>query len=168
MEFFQDLLGKADSNVVDCDEDLLKGLLARGIGEEMKVKLLDLVTDSEIQEAIFSIGSDKSSGLDGFNSYFYKKAWSIVEGDFKSAIRFFFKEKKLILAFNSTLVALVPKSSNINSMDDFRPISCCSMVYKTITKIIANRMQVVLPEIILKNQSAFIKGISITDNILLA
>lgn len=55
----------------------------------------------------------------------------------------------------------------MNSMLDFRPISCCSVVYKAITKIIANMMQAVYLDIISKNQNAFIKGRSITDNILL-
>lgn len=69
--------------------------------------------------------------------------------------------------WNSTAVALVPKIPAPNSIKDYRPIACCNTIYKCITKILANRMQVVLPVIIGPSQSAFIKGRSIMDNILL-
>ena len=71
-------------------------------------------------------------------------------------------------AFNSTTVALVPKCKNPSSMKEFRPISCCSMIYKCITKILANRLQKYLHDIIGKNQSAFTTGMSISVNILMA
>ena len=50
----------------------------------------------------------------------------------------------------------------------FRPIACCNVVYKCIAKILANRMKCVLGSIISPNQSAFIAGKDITDNILLS
>lgn len=71
-----------------------------------------------------------------------------MKDDFQDAIRFFFRERKMIPAFNSSLVAPVCKISNVNSMTDFIPISCCSIMYKTVTKIIANRLQAVLPDIV--------------------
>jgi len=49
----------------------------------------------------------------------------------------------------------------------YRPISCCSVVYKCITKILANRLRPGLEDIICLNQGAFIPN-SIAENILLA
>ena len=53
-------------------------------------------------------------------------------------------------------------------MKEFRPISCCSVVYKCITKILTNRLKKILPTVIGKTQSAFIHGRSIVDNRLMA
>ena len=69
---------------------------------------------------------------------------------------------------NSTAIALIPKSANVNKMTDFRPISLLNIPYKCISKILADRMKLVLPDLIDQSQSAFIKGRSISDNILLA
>ena len=53
-------------------------------------------------------------------------------------------------------------------MGDFRHIACCNVVYKCITKIIANRMLPILSELVRMNQSAFIPSRSIAENVLLA
>ncbi|XP_074315284.1 uncharacterized protein LOC141651470 [Silene latifolia] len=51
---------------------------------------------------------------------------------------------------------------------DFRPISCCTVFYKAVSKVLANRLQRVLPLIVGEEQASFVKGRSIHDNIFLS
>lgn len=53
-------------------------------------------------------------------------------------------------------------------MRDYRPIACCNVLYKVVSKIPANRLKKLLPSIISENQSAFIKGRLLMENVLLA
>lgn len=69
---------------------------------------------------------------------------------------------------NSTILALIHKRTDSLEMKDYRPIACCNVLYKVVSKILANRLKLVLSRIISTNQSAFIKGRLLMENMLLA
>ena len=113
------------------------------------------------------MNDSKALGPNGFSSLFFKKAWSIVGSDVVEAVESFFNSGCMLREINCTIIALVPKVPNPESMHDYRPISCCNTIYKCISKIIATRIKQCLPEIISLSQSAFVQGRSIADNVLI-
>jgi len=103
---------------------------------------------------IFDMNKQKAPGPDGFSPGFFQRAWSIVGEEVSEAILEFFQTGQLLQRANATILTLVPKKKNSASMGDYRPISCCNIIYKCITKILANRLLPGLHDIINSNQEA--------------
>lgn len=62
----------------------------------------------------------------------------------------------MLTRVNATNLALIPKSEHLVSVVDFRPIACCNITYKCISKIIVSRLKNVLPFLISENHAAFL------------
>ena len=63
---------------------------------------------------------------------------------------------------------MIPKKKSPKTINDFHPISLCSVVYKIIAKVLANRLKGILSEIINESQSAFVQRRMIFNNIMIA
>lgn len=82
--------------------------------------------------------------------------------------RNFLKKGALLKEWNNTIISLIPKTATPSKVTDYRPISCCNVLYKCISKILSDRLKDSLVDIINENQSAFVPGRQISDNILLS
>ncbi|GKA66743.1 putative RNA-directed DNA polymerase, partial [Tanacetum coccineum] len=91
----------------------------------------------------------------------------IAANDITRAVQEFFQNGTLLKELNHTIIALIPKVNTPNRINDYRPISCCNVLFKCISKIISNRIKGSLNDLISPNQSAFVPGRRISDNILL-
>lgn len=109
-------------------------------------------------EGLASIGDDKAPGIDGFNAHFFKKSWPIVKSEIYFAVSEFFANGIMFKGINCTALTLLPKIANPSTVKDFRPIACCTVLYKLIAKILASRLREVLPSIIYETQAGFIPG----------
>nr|GEY87641.1 hypothetical protein [Tanacetum cinerariifolium]GEY90573.1 hypothetical protein [Tanacetum cinerariifolium] len=125
------------------------------------------VTNKEFKEAMFEISDSKAPRPDGYTACFFKKAWDIVGSDICYAVKEFFANRKFLKEINTTLIALIPKVNNACCVIDYRPIACGNALYKCISKILTSRNKGGLDKLVNLNQSDFIQGRSIQDNILL-
>jgi hypothetical protein len=126
------------------------------------------ITKEEVRVALFQMHPDKSPGPDGFNPAFYRNFWELCGDDIFTAIKDWLWRGYFPSTLNETNICLIPKCDNPGSMKDFRPISLCNVLYKAISKLLANRLKGVLSKYISEEQSAFVEGRSIIDNALIA
>ncbi|KAL0281750.1 UNVERIFIED_CONTAM: hypothetical protein Sradi_7290800 [Sesamum radiatum] len=126
------------------------------------------ISSGEIKEVFFDISEDSAPGPDGFTSSFFKAAWPEIGEDICAAVKEFFLSGRLLKQINATVLVLIPKVQTPTRVSEFRPIACCNVLYKAISKILVRRMQQVLHSLVDFSQNAFVPGRSIADNILLA
>lgn len=138
------------------------------VTQRMNALLTREFSAAEIQSAAFQIGPNKAPGPDGMSAKFFQSYWHIVGHDIIKAVQSFFHLGKLLKSINFTNVVLIPKVKCPMNMSQLRPISLCNVSYKIIAKVLASRLRLVLPDVISENQSAFVLGRQITDNILMA
>lgn len=78
------------------------------------------------------------------------------------------RSSSILRSLNSTFLALIPKDEEARTLEKLRPIALCNVIYKIISKVIANRLKPILPLIIFEEKSGYVEGRQILDNILLA
>ena len=130
--------------------------------------LTGLPTMEELKSVVFSMSSESAPGPDGFGIGFYQSCWDVINEDLLLAVHDFFKGAQQPRGFTSTLIVLIPKVQGATQWRDFRPISLCNVSSKRISKILANRLNSLLPKILSPWQTGFVPGRGIVDNILLA
>jgi hypothetical protein len=109
--------------------------------EDDNVKLMEAISKEELQVAMNSFLKDKILGPNGGTIKFFWGCRELIEDDLLKVVEELRKTEKVIVAFNSIIVALIPRKENFAHFHDFRPISPCNYIYKIFAKIIALRVK---------------------------
>lgn len=127
-----------------------------------------ILEEEEIKHTVFSIDPNSSAGQDGFNGHLYQASWGTIKKEVCKFVQNFFNGYNLSRYYTHANLVLIPKVSFPSSLSQLRPISFCNVSNKIISKIISARIANILPKLISDNQSGFVKGRLITENIILA
>nr|GEZ77976.1 putative RNA-directed DNA polymerase, eukaryota, reverse transcriptase zinc-binding domain protein [Tanacetum cinerariifolium] len=133
------------------------------LNEEQVADLETPITRDEIRLAVWGCGENKSPGLDGFTSEFFRKFWVVVGLDFYTAVEWFFDHASFPIGCNSSFIALILKSLEPKTVGDYRPISLIGCLYKVVTKILATRLSSVIYDLVSDVQTAFLPNRQILD-----
>lgn len=166
--FFSEFLNRKPDNYVGTSVEDLRDLMNFRCSTDDCNMLEAAVTEEEVRKTLFAMPNNKSPGPDGYPAEFFKTAWAVISREFTVAVQSVFRFGFLPKGVNSTILALIPKKLDSLEMKDYRPIACCNVLYKVVSKILANRLKLLLPRIILDNQSAFVQGRLLMENVLLA
>jgi hypothetical protein len=129
--------------------------------------LSNLVTpflESEIVEAFFNMNLNASAGPDEFRPSFYKKFWTLTKPKIMNFFNQFFNLSLDTTSINRAHLILIPKSDGARSPEHFGPISLQNCPIKAIFKLLANRLQKIIPSLIHGDQTGFVQGRSISEN----
>lgn len=165
---FQSILSPADLEPLSITMDWFQNLSDFKCNSTLVRSLCNVPTQEEITKALMKLNPNKAPGPYGLTSGFFKAAWNTVGSELIEVISNFFVTGFLPLSTNETILALVPKSPGASAVSDYRHVSCCNTVYKVISKLLVHRLKPLLPDFIVPNQTAFVKGRLLVENTVLA
>lgn len=163
-DYFQALLGSfvRDLTSSSFDDIPIPNMVPPEGGESLCVDF----SPTEVKETIFSCEPNKTPGPGGFNVKFFQHLYSVIDDEFSKALMFVLSSNTTHKARNATNFCLIPKNNSPSSIHYFRPISCCNTMAKCNSKLLAKRLELLLPTLISPTQIDFIQDHSIMNNLL--
>lgn len=164
--FYKKLLGTNAEQLPAIHPKVMQG--GPIVNREQQFELTAPITKEEVYQALKDIDDLMALGYDGFNACFFKKACPVIGEEVATTVLHFFESASMYKAINCTSDTLIPKVQNPSSVKEYRHISCCTILYKMISKVLTKRLQMVIDSLIDSGQATFVPGRLITDNILLS
>nr|GFA42994.1 RNA-directed DNA polymerase, eukaryota [Tanacetum cinerariifolium] len=127
------------------------------------VKLEAPLSRDEIRKVVWGCDKNKSLGPDGFTFEFFRKFWDVVGPDLCIVVEWFFEHCSFSKGCNSSFIALIPKNLDSKIVSDYNPISLIRSLYMVVTNILANRLTMVISDLISDLQTAFLPNRHILD-----
>ena len=122
----------------------------------------------EIRKTVFSCNPGKAPGPDGLSFLFYQSFWDLVHPDLLRLFLAFYNRTLDISKLNLASICLIPKKEDASSITNYRPINLINCSFKLITKLLADRLALVMDSLIDSSQTAYIKDRLILDNVVCA
>jgi len=115
------------------------------MGQQQNDMLVGSFLEEEIRVVVWDCGSEKSPGPDGLNFKFIKQFWEILKPDINRFLVEFHANGVFSRGSNVSFIALIPKLKDPQNLNEYKPISLIGCVYKTVAKLLANRLKKVMP-----------------------
>jgi hypothetical protein len=151
-DFYKQLFGPStisslNLNRIDCKQ----------LTEEDRQELTKPFDLEEIKRVVFDMKHNKAAGPDGFPAEFYQVFWDTIKEDLKEMFDKFHDGNLDIERLDHGVITLVPKVPDALTIQKFRPIGLLNVSYKILTKLLADRLGLVIHKIIADTQTAFIR-----------
>ena len=162
--FYEQLYKKRDSLDNNLNESLPNDIPK--LSQAQKDNIEGMITLEELKETLKNMKNDKSPGSDGFSVEFYKFFFQNIGVFLLRSINEGFTHGELSVTQKQGIITCIPKDNKDRRyLKNWRPISLLNISYKLASGVIANRLKLVLPEIINDCQKGFLKGRYIGENI---
>ena len=136
------------------------------ISDDEREMLEGLLSFEECKEALKCLNDNKSPGEDGFTVEFFKCFFNVIASDLVESFNYAHEKGQLSISQKRGIITLIPKQdSDLLDLQNWRPFTLLNTDYKIAAKALARRIEKVLPGIINSDQTGFIKGRYIGENI---
>ena len=156
-----------EDHMIDKEFDLFSAELHnQKLSDDEPEELEYDVTKGELLTALKGFKPDKTPGDDGFTKEFYETFFELVGDRLLDSFNDAFKEGKMSVSQRRGVITLIPKDeSDLTVLNNWRPITLLNVDYKILARIIAKRVESKLSKLIHSDQTGFVKGRFIGQNV---
>lgn len=163
--FYEELYTSSNTSTEEDLATFFEGIVLPQISQTEKDNLDVHISNTEVKTAIMAMKSGRSPGVDGLLAEFYKKYIDVICPVLTKVLQETFECGSMPDSFNEAIISLIPKKDkDLTDPANYRPISLINVDCKILSKVLALRLDKVLPNIIHKDQVGFIKSRTSTDN----
>ncbi|XP_060211838.1 uncharacterized protein LOC132639409 [Lycium barbarum] len=137
------------------------------VSSESNDLLCALPSQEKVKNVVFELKGESACGPDGLSGTFFHSCWDIVGMDVFRMVQAFYEGHNVPESATHTNLVLIPKKSKVHTFGDLRPIRLSNFINKVISRVVHGRLDKILTGLISSNQSSFVKGRSIIENVLL-
>ena len=164
--YFNDLYTSASSATQEEYDSFIQELRLPKLSDEERDELEGLLTYDECKQVLETFQNDKSPGEDGFTVEFYKFFFELLGHNLVESFNEAYETNELSISQRRGIITLIPKEDgSLLDLSNWRPITLLNVDCKIATKAIARRIEASLPKLVNSDQTGFIKGRYIGENI---
>ena len=120
----------------------------RVVSEDMNSSLIRNFSKEEVEIALKQMAPLKAPGPDGMPPIFFQHYWESIGDDVVKVVVSCLNSSSIETGLNHTFITIIPKVKSPEFVTEFRLIALCNILYKLVSKVLANRLKKVLPHII--------------------
>ena len=118
------------------------------VTKDMNSCLIRNFSKDKVEIALKQMAPLKAPGPDGMPPIFFQHYWESIGDDVVKAMVSCLNSTSIEIGLNHNFITLIPKVKSPEFIIEFRPITLCNILYKLVSKVLANRLKKVLPNII--------------------
>ena len=162
-KFYEFLFSKLDT--VKSSQDRLLEKVEGKLSFEQRKECEGFISEGEAYAALSQMHNDKTPGIDGLPKEFYQENWETVGLDLVDVLNAVFFEGEMSRSMRRAVIILLFKKGDPRLLKNWRPISLLTCDYKIVSKVMANRLKVVIPNLIGMAQTCGVKNGNMYDNL---
>lgn len=151
----------SNPNLTSADPDIINSYIPNWISDDMDIMFTKVPSVTEIKTVVFSLNKVGTPGSVGFGASFYQHYWEIIYKTASIVVIQFFQYYWILSNFNYNILIIIPKTENVDSMDRSRLIALANFKFMIISKVLAERLATLMPNIISLEHKGFLQGRSI-------
>ena len=144
----------------------VEGLENPTLSEDEQQELENDLSKEELLNALKGFKENKTPGEDGFTKEFYETFFDLIGNHLLDSYNEAFDKGKMSISQRRGIISLIPKGeSYLVELTNWRPITLLNVDYKILARAFAKRIELKLPKLIHSDQTGFVKGRFIGQNV---